>query len=65
LGKSGLTVAEQALKLGMQFVTTQFDDVQTEFEIGRRIKVTPRRLLARQRLCAGHARLLKGPDALL
>ena len=49
----------------MQFVTTEFDDVQTEFEIGRRIKVTPGRLLARQGLCAEHARLLKGPGALL
>jgi hypothetical protein len=64
-GKSGLTVAEQALKLGMQFVTTQFDDVKTEFEIGRRIKVTSGRLLARQGLCAGHARLVKGPSSLL
>jgi hypothetical protein len=65
LGKSGLTVAEQAVKLGMQFVTTEFDDVQTEFEIGRRIEVTPGRLLAPQGLCVKHARLVKRPSAVL
>jgi hypothetical protein len=64
-GNSGLTVAEPAVKLGLQFVARQLDDVQTEFEVGRRVEVTPGRLLAPQGLCIQHARLLMVPSALL